>query len=1649
MTTLHPITTTKTIRDAYLRYLKTAFPLDDAALRKGYWEALEQPEMLVKGPMLESSPPFATGRSIAQLVADGVLHSEFQHLCSDALPWDRPLYLHQDQAITHVVQNGRNAVVATGTGSGKTEAFLLPILHHLLTESTQGSLGQPGVRALLLYPMNALANDQLKRLRHMLKQIPAITFGRYTGETEDKLNYATDRFHLQFPGEEILPNELICRQQLRDTPPHLLLTNYSMLEYLLLRPEDHSFFDGVPASHWRFIVLDEAHTYDGASGMEVAMLLRRLKDRIVQSQPGRLRCLATSATLGNGRKDYPATVKFAEQLFGEPFAWQEDDAQCQDVIAATRESAGTLDVAWGKGAPQLYHALQRVLENSIPEDPNLGEVCASAAQEYVPTAIFQAAHAHLHQQTQSRQALECFIYAILRGDARVLALHAALQNEPCFLQAIAPDIFPDSADPQADLVTLVDLAARARPDAESVALLPARYHLFARALEGVFVCLNAKNHANQAPYVSLSRFEVCPELGCGGAVIELAACVRCGAAYLFGKSRESSGSESDPEDEATIALAFKQVAGIHTGSDHEDRYYLLANQHSTSQDDDEDEAVVGQTEEASIATDTYLFCAQCGTIAKEDRFLCPCGTSANTRQIELLSVKENTEPHHCLNCGGRNNVGAMILRFSTGQDAPVSVLATVLYQQLPRSTRQDADELPGEGRKLLIFSDSRQDAAFFAPYLEHTYERILHRHLILKTLQDDPIGCTGELRLQDCIERLLHTGESLGLFLNLSSRDERQKKVTTWLMQELVALDRRNSLAGVGLLAFRLVCPPRWQPPEVLQMAPWNLSRNEIWTIYALLVETLRQQGVTTYPIPGLEKNEAFAPRNKAFYIRESQSVVSAGMLSWLPSRGTNRRVGMLDEVLQHQQPSMSSAERKEHVHSALRGIWRTLTEAATPWADYLVRENLGKYGVCYRLNYRIWELVPLLDADIFQCDRCHTLTPLNLLNRCQATRCKGSLQPYRVPVSVADDHYRYLYQHFNPIALTAEEHTAQWTNVQAGKVQQEFIQDKINILSCSTTFELGVDVGDLQAVFMRNMPPTTANYVQRAGRAGRRVDSAAFALTYAQRRSHDLTYYADPRRMVAGRITPPHIMLTNSKIIRRHVQAVLIAAFLREQAKSNPPHTYKNLGDFFETEGQANTGTDALRTYAQKHPLDVLEALQRIVPSDPTVQAALDIAHWGWLNTGEQDGMLDLLEYVDHEVVHDIREYEELETTASQAKDHIAANRFQRVIRTIRTRNLLGFWASRNLLPKYGFPTDVVEMKTDHIQDPVASEVQLQRDLRIAIAEYAPGSEVVAAKRIWTCGGIYKQYQKDWQIYNYAICEECSRFVKAPENLPPTCPCGAPLTAPSRMSFIIPEFGFIASRDNVRPSGEARPQRSYASRVYFAEYGAAPLGAQEPNVPEFHRVPQLSKSHMEVTCRYSRFGKLALVNEGKNKRGFRVCHECGFAEAAPEPTSRGKGKPKEHKNPRSGKPCGAAIRSHHLGHEFLTDVVELQIRGSDTPNPSSLMWRSLVYALLEGASQSLGIRRDDLDGTLYFYRRHESPSIVLFDNVPGGAGHAQRIAEALPAVFAQAYQQVAHDCCGPETSCYECLRNYRNQIYHNVLQRGIVQEFLRPWSNL
>jgi hypothetical protein len=923
--------------------------------------------------------------------------------------------------------------------------------------------------------------------------------------------------------------------------------------------------------------------------------------------------------------------------------------------------------------------------------------------------------------------------------------------------------------------------------------------------------------------------------------------------------------------------------------------------------------------------------------------------------------------------------------------------------------------------------------------MQRTYDQLLHRRLIMKTLREHPSGQEGKLRMPDVVSPLVRSAKAAGALSRDQSQYQQEKTASKWLMRELVAWDDQQSLEGIGLLRFDLAFPDGWEAPGPLLKSPWSLSPSEAKALVSTLLDSLRRQGAVEF-LEGVDpRDEYFKPRNRSFTVSEQRSDRGKGILSWRPVRGTNRRLNYLERLLEERVPEVKESKREELARGALSGIWRHLTDERGSWSSYWSSQSEG--GLSYALKSSFWHLKPLESPEGHQCSRCGQITMHSVSGVCPAFSCSGELKPLR-EAPRGTGHYRTLYKQMDPLPLRAEEHTAQLKNDEASKIQSEFIEGEVNLLSCSTTFELGVDVGDLQAVLLRNVPPSTANYVQRAGRAGRRTDAAAFALTFAQRRSHDLTHYSEPERLVGGDVDPPRVEIANDKIVRRHMQAVLLAAFLWKEKSRFVENPYVNVEDFFLEPGEESVltekGVSRFRRFATSSPEDVEASLREVVPSSHDLHSLVGLDSWAWLETGEEDGMLDLLDRIEEEVSGDVEIYSDLIDQAVEEGDYDRASAYESVLRTIEGRRLISFLASRGLLPKYGFPTDVVELQTGHVPTSNSQNIELDRDLRIAIGEYAPGSEVVAAGKIWTGGGLRTLPNKNWPTYRYAVCSECNRFYQDPDEIPDTCEgCGEPLRGGYHRKsgkYVIPEFGFMAS-PKVKKTGQSSPDRGYASRVYFDDY--------EGDYPDLRAVEDLSSGSTLARSRHSRFGRLVVVNDGPEGNGFRICHHCGYGEPAPDPQENGTAAndtgSTEHQNPRTREECSGTLYPYHLGHSFLTDVTEYRVEG-----PEVNVTRSLLYALLEGASQALSIQRGDISGTLYWTGASDRPSLIIFDSVPGGAGHARRIDEQSPAVFEKALEIVSRGCCGRKTSCYECLRTYRNQRFHDDLSRGEARKMLR-----
>lgn len=1056
---------------------------------------------------------------------------------------------------------------------------------------------------------------------------------------------------------------------------------------------------------------------------------------------------------------------------------------------------------------------------------------------------------------------------------------------------------------------------------------------------------------------------------------------------------------------------------------------MLPNDGGLVLEDDEDEVVMAELDTVKDVGEEYLLCGKCGAIkpANEMRKLCSCGSEYTFKVIKADSKAGNV--HKCPACGSISASGSVVRRFMLGTEAVTSVLATALYQQLPErvekvnSAIEEDDEWGDTGtskrlkstRQLLIFSDSRQDAAFFSTYLQASYDQILQRRLIIKTLQENrERAIANRWSVGDLAEFLKRLQREQGLFADLSLEDL-ERQAWQWVLMEFMGFDRATGLEGLGLLGFKPPLPDDWQPPRAL--LKWGLTESEAASLIMVLLDSFRKNGAIRFPDAVDPYDAFFAPRNREYYFKNGDAVPGR-IYSWTPVRQgmSNSRLDYLLRVAEATGKDLSRGE----VENFLNNIWNHVLMGDKSYSlKELFSCHIDKkgHGEVYRVKPEVWRIVPsVIDDSIvwYRCSRCRRLTLHNVRGVCPTYRCGGRLLPCNPAVELASNHYRNLYLDILPMVMRTSEHTAQLTTEKAGEVQKAFYNGDVNVLSCSTTFELGVDVGELEAVFMRNVPPTAANYVQRAGRAGRRASSTAFALTFAQRRSHDFSHFAEPMRMVNGSIKPPHIELKNEKIIRRHMYAVALSMFWRKYK-----HYFGDVRRFFRE--YDIPATTLLKEFLDKRPAELEQSLRRIVPEDMWEEVKL--CDWSW-TAGLFDEEYGVLKRAEEQLISDLQELEAIEREYSQKQKYKQADSIRRVINTLEKRDIINFLSQRNVIPKYGFPVDVVELQIYHHGDE-AKGLELDRDLKVALSEYAPESQVVAGGKLWTSMYIKKLPDRDPVKYSYAICDYCgyyrSSIAEKKEDMD-TCICGSRIRRHG--IFITPEFGFI-SGPPAKPT-MSKPEKTYTTRKYFAEEGKI----------EYQDERNIGKYTLNIRAGN---GRLAVINSAGNK-GFRVCQLCGYAEI-----SDGK-PPKTHKTPWN-KDCRGKFERYSLGYEFTTDILYIEFRNYRDEREG--FWESLLYGILEGASSALDIERSDIDGTLYPYSGDPyAPALVLFDDVPGGAGHVKRIAQEdnFLEVLRHALAIASRCQCGGkegDASCYGCLRNYSNQYCHGRLKRRYVMEFL------
>ena len=1576
-----PIRASEEIKASYIDYITTSFEIADQDYAQGLKRALEQEGMAAKGPYLDIGGSYETGHTLRELVQKGKASPLFAELepvpeKERELKLDRPLYLHQEKSLEKA-SKGQSLVVTTGTGSGKTESFLLPVLNHILTEIENGELDS-GVRAIIIYPMNALANDQIKRMRALLKNYRRIRFGIYNGNTPHQRKEALNDYHKTHKDANGAPvdpleNELISREEMQEEPPHILITNYSMLEYMMLRPKDDRVFSGAKL---KYIILDEAHIYKGATGMETSLLMRRLRARI--SEPDSVQYILTSATLGGPDAD-AEIVAFAEKLTGVSFS-------ASGIIRSSEKQPAMLEYL--EVDPALFLELNKTQDG-------VGQILKKAALDFAPDSSAEEKLYYLF--------LHLRLFAILRREAKAPITVSQLQAA---LREAAPGMTREQ------VVAFISVCARAERDGAS--LIKPRYHFFVRALEGAYITLNMPKQLFLQRKSILERPGEAPQ-----AVFEAAVCTDCGRMAVAGK---------------TEGNFFKQFA--RQGRDNDTEYYLVKNADDGELFEEDEEEEDKQKDDGSH---DYAVCPLCGALSTEAdlQFETPCEHDKAGYVKLRLTERTKSGQTKCPACGFGS-----FRRFYLGSEAATAVLGTELFEQLPT---EEITEVMEEGkaatgifarvakkkvirkeraRQFLCFSDSRSEAAFFATYMERSYQEFLRRRGIWHTAEKLKARGDSRVTVRDFVNELSRYYEENRCFAEWTNPAGGLTSVSrenAWvaILNEMFNARRATSLRSLGVLAFAYRRNEGLAEPVAEE---FGISSEDA----AALLEQLAQDAVYTGALnAGKEHKLTDAEREYIFFspyekklvkLKTAENSKKSSVSGWC---GRKRPNGNYFPNTRIARLVRAAGISEDAADGFLDGYWENIF--APESENYAL--DAGDFDI----------LLGGTDAvRFYRCKKCGKITPYNVKGVCASVKCSGQLEPYEPLAHASENHYARLYMSDQMRPLYIKEHTAQLAKDQQTRYQEAFVNKNINALSCSTTFEMGVDVGSLETVYLRDVPPSPSNYVQRAGRAGRGKGSAAFVMTYAKLSSHDFTYYDAPEKMISGKISAPIFEVENEKILYRHIFAVAISAFFAQNESEYDGDNQTMLLN----EG----GYERLQAFLESRPAYLKTLLENSIPRN--MHKRLGIDDWSWIDRlcGE-NGTLQL-------AVDDFRgTVEELKkgmAAAHREKNVEEEAKWLRSLKNFRCadedgtgrKSLISFLVRNNVLPKYGFPVDTVELLPSVGNNARDKDLQLARDLQMAIADYAPGAQVVADGKLYTSRYIRKAPGKNadlsWEIGSYCQCPSCGQpnFTKEPLIKSRECvSCQKPIQKLRWRKTLEPRLGFCADvtkRDEDVPMH--RPEHDYKTEDNY-------IGDPQRNL-----LLEQEFTINDGRVRIASTSNDSLVVVGLTR--FQVCPVCGYADPLKIPL--------EHKNMR-GYPCPnkeGTAKEYNLSHDFKTDVARVTFVTEAAADLNTM--RSVLYAMLEGLSREMGIERTDIKGCLF--RSFEDGlllySVILYDAVAGGAGHVRRLVtedgDALRRVLKKAYS-VVNDCdCG--SSCYKCLRNYFNQKIHDELDRNKAADFLRPW---
>lgn len=1738
--------TAEELHKSLKEYIEAAYHISNPILIEQRSRLLDEEGVISQRAYIESTPKYQNGVFLDDIGLDREVLSLFKSLTNNngdepKLVYD-PLYDHQSEALKEAIVNNKNLIVMTGTGSGKTECFLFPALARLANEASQQPerfKAHSAVRALILYPMNALVNDQLGRLRLLFGDSrlkgkftqwcgrPA-RFARYTGRTlypgirdakKDQRRLTPIRkFYVDLiektadPDKKVsktakdligelkqrgkwpaksdlkkwygedgtrwknsngefqrcitLPNdpELLTRHEVLENPPDILVTNYSMLEYMLMRPLERPIFDRTsewlnsdPSSKF-LLVVDEAHLYRGAAGAEVALLLRRLRKRLNIS-PERLQVICTSASFSNPEE----ASRFGEQLSGTSRrSFIPIEGKLNFCEAAGRGNARDIDEIVSINMERFYalDGEDRIKEirtflkyREINESGSLSELLFKALKDYPPM-----------------------------GELINITMSKA---QP--VDSLSKKIFPE-ADPESGnraVTTLAALGSLAKRTAGEPGLLPCRVHSFHRGLPGLWICmdpncteLSAEERGGPTGKVYSQPIEQCK---CGARVLELYTCFKCGTAYARAYTDDLDNPSFLWSTSGEVIRAFSGFTEKLSPIDLllEEPQIGIRNSIPMNYD-----LITGRLNPRSLGERTReVFIIDLSN---------PSGSSSSSDDDDddVVPIMRTGEFIPCAVCGRKDRNRTSVQDHETKGEQPFQALITrQIFVQPPGQTKP-TPLAPLQGRKVLVFSDSRQTAAKLAPKLQDFSMRDSLRPLILSGFSklQSYGGIRSDLSLNDIYcAILIATNMPYPNSVRLRPEIIRRSGENFQAASERVTENIKSGIleAGGEMDLYRLLLKIRAdeKPPVSLLQAMIDVLVSSYLGIEDLGLASIAEKEEHREAIKKLRDIPGIAETNEQKLALARMWIRSWGKDIWLnsmPGEMWNVREGIKGRKNSIPKLIESFIDNKAG-KSIFKKEWypKLLQIFTKPMA-----------GNIYQMKGS--ELSLLIGGEWAYCQSCRTTQrPYPGVNKCINTKCGMNtvinINPDTDEVFKARKGY-YRYSTIEalknppipPMALISREHTAQlniaqsqdifskaelyellFQDVNIGDIDGEGAQPAIDILSCTTTMEVGIDIVALSGVALRNMPPARANYQQRSGRAGRRADAIATVTGYASSGdTHDEHYFNNPELMISGDVDDPILALDNYDITKRHVTAYLLQRYHRDRLPEIPPQDRgKQLFEVLDSVNMFKRNTSRINRndfvrWLKNNKMKLADELEEWIPSE--------------LNSIDRE---ILIKNADQETIKDIDEAigwtEKVESTKDEADEEKDDQRDplesqaeageDTSIDAVRANDmLLDRLLYKGKLPRYAFPTDVATFYVFDVENSTPRRPEYRyspsQGLPIALTEYAPGRQITIDGKKWESGAIYSPMSEErenaWNRKRlYYECEECQYaetrdydrdLIRDKTNCPA---CGGQGTfGESRVWLRPPGFAHPSEKpEGTLPDDE--PILSYATR--------AKLTLRTPSENKWTNLNDRIKI-------FSVRDFLLVTNRGANKEGYNYCLRCGKILPVAALSNRitamhAKPFPDQRNQMCAGNPYANGIV---LGTDFITDIllVSFDLKPPLTMLPgyfgTQVALRTLCEAFAKAACNRLDLDPGEISAE---YRPAltekgklgKSAEIFIYDTLPGGAGFSRRVGDMGLDVFYEALRYL-ENCQYCTSSCYRCLRNYKNKREHELLDRSSGALLLR-----